>query len=124
MKAVAYNIKIFEKEYLAKANHKKHGITLISNPLTLETILYAEGKDAVIFSADDLISGKIIEGLATLGVKYLVNCFGVTDPIFQNTAERLGLLVISIPSSSYISIERMRGLAEQTISSLDKFADL
>ena len=44
MKAVAYSIKPFEKEFLAKANQKKHDITLISNPLGIETVIYAKGK--------------------------------------------------------------------------------
>jgi D-lactate dehydrogenase len=56
MKAVAYSIKTFEKEYLAKANQKKHDITLISNPLGPDTVIYAEGKDAVIVFTNDDVS--------------------------------------------------------------------
>jgi D-lactate dehydrogenase len=46
MKAVAYSVKAFEKEFLAKANQKKHDITLISNVLSMDTITYAREKDA------------------------------------------------------------------------------
>lgn len=38
MKVVAYSIKLFEKEPLAIANHKKHEITLISNGLCADTV--------------------------------------------------------------------------------------
>jgi hypothetical protein len=40
MKVVAYSVKPFEKEFLAKANQKKHDITLIFNSLSLETAVY------------------------------------------------------------------------------------
>lgn len=71
MKVVAYNIKDFEKEPLAKANQRKHDITLISNELSLDTIQYAEGKQAVLIcqkNYDELILSK----LANLGIKYLL----------------------------------------------------
>jgi D-lactate dehydrogenase len=56
MKVVAYSVELFEKEFLAKANQKKHDITLISNPLSPETALYAEGKDAVVVFTNDDVS--------------------------------------------------------------------
>ena len=59
MKAVVYSIKSFEKEYLAKANQKKHDITLIANPLSVDTVSFARGKDAVIvFKNDDLVKNR------------------------------------------------------------------
>src|ERR1700733_10335999 len=70
MKAVAYSVKTFEKEFLAKANQKKHDITLISNDLSLETAVYAEGKDAVIVLNEN-VNAPLIERLADLGVKYI-----------------------------------------------------
>ena len=48
MKVVAYSVKSFEKESLAKANQKKHDIILITNPLNLKITLYDQGKDAVV----------------------------------------------------------------------------
>jgi D-lactate dehydrogenase len=48
MKVIAYSVKTFEKEVLAKANDKKHDITLISNALTIQTADYAKGKKAVL----------------------------------------------------------------------------
>ena len=71
MKAVAYSVKSFEKEYLAKANEKKHDITLISNPLCAETVSFAEGKDAVVVFTNDDLSAPVIKKLKELGVKYI-----------------------------------------------------
>lgn len=74
MKAVVYSIKPFEKEFLAKANQKKHDITLIGNPLSLESTMYAEGKEAVIVFTNDAISEQVISRLADLGVRHLATC--------------------------------------------------
>jgi len=59
MKVVAYSIMPCEKEFLAKANQKKHDITLISNPLSLDTACYAEGKDAVLVNTNDSVSANV-----------------------------------------------------------------
>jgi D-lactate dehydrogenase len=81
MKAVVYSIKPFEKEFLAKANQKKHAITLIANPLNLESAMYAKGKEAVIVFTNDAIPEAVISRLAALGVRHLATC----APSTQNT---------------------------------------
>lgn len=104
MKAVAYSSKICEKELLIKANNKKHDITLISNRLTLDTISYAKGKDAVLaFSCDDL-SAPILARLKEMGVKYISTRSTGTDHIDISEAGRLGLKVANIPAYSPESI--------------------
>ncbi|NHA03341.1 2-hydroxyacid dehydrogenase [Mucilaginibacter sp. HC2] len=100
MKAVAYSIKPFEKEYLAKANQKKHDITLISNPLSPETAAYAEGKDAVIVFINDDVSGPVIDMLAMLGVKYIITRSAGTDHIDKAAAARHGIKIASVPAYS------------------------
>lgn len=104
MKAIAYSIKTCEKEVLIKANKKKHDITLISNRLTIDTISYAKGKDAVlVFSSDDL-SAPVLQELKESGVKYIVTRSTGTDHIDLVEAARLGIKVASIPSYSPESI--------------------
>jgi len=88
MKAVAYSIRPFEKEFLAKANRKKHEITLISNPLNLDTVIYAEGKDAVIVFVHDDVSEQVIKKLANMGIKYLVTRSSGTDHIDKEAAAK------------------------------------
>jgi D-lactate dehydrogenase len=100
MKAVAYSIKPFEKEYLAKANEKKHDITLISNALSPDTAIYAEGKDAVIVFTNDDVSATVIESLAKSGVKYIVTRSTGTDHINKEAAAKFGIKVANIPSYS------------------------
>lgn len=100
MKAVAFSIKPFEKEYLAKANQKKHDITLISNPLSIDTALYAGGKDAVIVFAGDDVSAPVVEKMAGLGVRYIVTRSAGTDHIDKAAAAAYGIKLASIPSYS------------------------
>lgn len=97
MKVVAYSIKPFEKEFLSKANQKKHEITLISNPLSLETTLYAEGKDAVIVFTNDDVSANVIDKLAGLGIKYIATRSAGTDHIDREAAGLHGIKVANVP---------------------------
>lgn len=100
MKAVAYSIKPFEKEFLAKANQKKHDITLISNPLNFDTSTYAAGKDAVIVFTNDDLSSKVIEKLAGLGIRYIVTRSVGTDHIDKEAAVRCKIKLANVPSYS------------------------
>lgn len=100
MKAVAYSIRPFEKEYLAIANQKKHDITLISNPLNLETTNYAEGKDAIIVFTNDDVNAGVIAKLAKLGIKYIITRSTGTDHIDKQAAEKYNIKVFNVPMYS------------------------
>jgi len=100
MKVVAYSIKPFEKEFLAKANQKKHDITLISNSLIIETAIYAQGKDAVIVSPNDYVSAAVFQKLAGYGIKYIVTRSSGTDHIDKEAAEKYCVKLSNVPSYS------------------------
>lgn len=100
MKVVVYSIKEFEKEFLVRANQKQHDITLISNPLSLETALYAEGKDAVVVSNNDEVSSEIIDKLADLGIRYITTRSVAVDHIDREAAGRRNIKLANIPSYS------------------------
>jgi D-lactate dehydrogenase len=97
MKAVVYSSHTFEKELLAKANQKKHDITLISNPLSLETAFFAEGKDAVIVFTTDDVSAPVIAKLKSQGVRYIATRSFETDHIDREAAALAGMKVANIP---------------------------
>jgi D-lactate dehydrogenase len=97
MKVVAYSVEPFEKEFLAKANQKKHDITLISNPLSPETALYAEGKDAVVVFTNDDVSVQVIAKLAGMGIKYIVTRSAGTDHIDKQAASTHGIKIANVP---------------------------
>ncbi|MBD3750686.1 MAG: lactate dehydrogenase [Sphingobacteriales bacterium] len=113
MKAVVYSTQTFEKELLARANQKKHDITLISNPLNIDTACFAEGKDAVIVSPSDDLSASVIQKLADLGIKF-INCRTFeTQHIDKSAAKSAGLKVAQV--ISLIPEE----IAQQIIENLD-----
>lgn len=109
MKVVAYSTKEFEKEFLARANNKQHEITLISNPLSPETAIYAEGKDAVLVFTNDDVSGPVIEKLADLGIKYIATRSVATDHIDKLAAEKRQIKLANVP------VHYPQAIAEYTI---------
>ncbi|HEX7367544.1 MAG TPA: 2-hydroxyacid dehydrogenase [Pelobium sp.] len=104
MKAVVYSIKSFEKEYLAKANQKKHDITLISNPLSIDTVGFAKGKDAVVVFTNDDVSAPVINKLKKLGVKYIATRSVGVDHIDCEAATTADIKIANVPSYSPQSI--------------------
>lgn len=110
MKVVAYSIKSFEKEFLAKANGKKHDITLISNALNSQTITYAAGKDAVIVFTNDDVSAPVIHRLADLGVRFIATRSVGTDHIDHVAAALRGIKLANVPNYS------PQAIAEHTVA--------
>ncbi len=99
MKAIVYSTKTFEKELLAKANFKKHDITLISNPLNIDTVSYSEGKDAVIVFSNDDLSTPVIDRLAEFGIKYISTRSGDIANINRDAAAKYGIKIAHVPHS-------------------------
>jgi len=122
MKAVAYSIKPFEKEYLAKANQKKHDITLISNALDIYTAIYAEGKQVVIVSMEDDVSAKVLENLSLLGIKYIISRSGVNQAD-QTAAAGQDIKLLTIKCDPSITKTKstvlLQEIADKTIRILD-----
>jgi len=123
MKAVAFSVKPFEKEYLAKANQKKHDITLISNPLGVDTAIYAEGKNAVIVTEDDDLSAPVAEQLAALGIQFIVTRSAGTGHVDKTAVAGHGIKIANIPNcppgGALLTKEALQEIADQTIKSLD-----
>lgn len=122
MKAVAYSVKAYEKEYLAKANQKKHDITLISNPLSAETVSYAKGKDAVIVFEDNEVLAPVIERLAAMGIRFIVTRTVATDQMYRETAARFGIKISNVQgnvANGQLSPQILQQIADQTILNLD-----
>lgn len=104
MKVVAYSVKEFEKEFVARANQKQHDITLISNPLSLETAIYAQGKEAVVVSIYDDLSEPVIDKLAGLGIKYITTRSVSSDHIDKEAAGSRNIKLANVPFYSPAAI--------------------
>ena len=122
MKVVAYSIKPFEKEFLARANQKKHDITLISNSLSVETAHYAEGKDAVIVFTSDDVSEQVIDLLIGMGIKFITTRSVATDYIDKQAAAKHNIKLANVPETReahYQTHEYLQHTANQIIRNLD-----
>lgn len=117
MRAVAYSIRSFEKEPLARANKKKHDITLISNPLGLDTATFAEGKEAVIISTNDNLSEPVINKLADLGVKYITVRSSDIRNVDRAAAQRRNIKIANVPVRSNFSEPEQFSISLQQIAS-------
>ncbi|MFD2144019.1 lactate dehydrogenase [Mucilaginibacter antarcticus] len=116
MKVVAYSVKPYEKEFLAKANQKKHDITLIFNSLSLDTVAFASGKQAIIVFTSDDVSAAVIEKLADLGVKYITTRSTGYAHIDQQAAAGYGIKLANVPD--YMQLQ---DIATQTVKNLDQW---
>lgn len=118
MKAIAYNINPKEKEWLILANYKKHDITIVSNSLTLDTLNFTAGKEALIVFNEDPINAEIIKGLASLGVKYIATSSFDINHIDLKAAKSAGLKIANIPFKDGGALENMH----QVITNLDNWS--
>ena len=118
MKAIAYNINPKEKEWLILANYKKHDITIIANSLTLDTLNFAAGKEALIVFNEDPINATIIKGLEALGIKYIANSSFDYQHIDLSAAKASGIKIANIPFKDGGTLENMH----QVITNLDNWA--
>jgi hypothetical protein len=141
MKVVVYSVRSFEKEFLARANQKKHDITLISNALTPHTAIYAQGKDAVVVFSNDEVSAWVINQLADLGIRYIATRSTATDHIDKEAAAECGIKLANVPLYSLpvkgklwteaevnqqtemddMLTDLMQQMANQTIKNLDQW---
>jgi lactate dehydrogenase-like 2-hydroxyacid dehydrogenase len=118
MKAIAYNINPKEKEWLILANYKKHDISIIANSLTLDTLNFAAGKEALIVFNHDPINAELIKGLRSLGIKYIATSSFTCDHIDLQAAALAGLKIANIPFKDGGALENMH----QVIANLDNWA--
>ena len=114
MKVVAYSVKPHEREFLAKANQKKHDITLIFNSLSLDTVAFAAGKQAVIVCSGDDLSAEVINKLSVLGIKYIITRATIASNIDKESAMLNEIKIANVPEYC-----QLQDIAEQTIKNLD-----
>lgn len=118
MKAIAYNIKPEEKEWLILANHKKHDITIITNSLNASTLAFVQGKEALIIFNKDPLDADLIFGLKSLGIKYIATSSFETNHIDLQAVSQAGLKIANVPFTDGDQLAFMR----QVIENLDNWA--
>ncbi|MBY0245016.1 MAG: lactate dehydrogenase [Sphingobacteriaceae bacterium] len=120
MKAIAYNIKPKEKEWLVLANDKKHDITIIANHLSIDTIPFAQGKEVLLVFNQDEVTSDLIFALKNLGIKYIATASNQTNHIDLKAAGEAGLKCSNVPFGENEGITEAS--IEQVIKNLDQWA--
>ena len=120
MKAIAYNIKPDEKEWLVLANYKKHDITIISNSLTIDTLSFADGKEALLVFNNDALTAEMIVKLKLLGLKYIATSSFETEHVDLMAAGIAGMKIANVPLS--VAAQTPQTRMEQVIKNLDQWA--
>ncbi len=120
MKAIAYNIKPDEKEWLALANYKKHDITIITNSLTIDTLSFAQGKEALLVFNNDELNAEMIAGLKALGIRYIATSSFETHHLDLKAAGKAGMKVANVPFIN--GNQQPQARMDQIIKNLDQWA--
>lgn len=115
MKAIAYSIKPYEKEYLVKSNAKRHDLTLISNELNASTLSFCSGKTVVIVSGLDVLDRMLLFALKQIGIRHIITRSKTTTHIDLVSAHDLGIKVANNPSDD----QSIENIAAQTIKNLN-----
>jgi D-lactate dehydrogenase len=104
MKILFYSTKAFEKAFLENANHGKHELHFITEPLSARTVPMAAGFSVIsIFTADDA-SGAVLEELHRIGVKNIATRAAGHDNIDLDAAKGLRIGVANVPDYSPYAI--------------------
>lgn len=115
MKAIAYNIRKQEKEYLVKANAKKHELTFISNELNNDTLIYSLDKEALILYSVNSISPYLFYKLKEFGIKQIISRADKPNSAIIHQAREYGIFINHVHNS--LTNEKK---AQQIIKQLDR----
>lgn len=101
MKVAVFSTKPYDKEFLGKANQEYgHELQFFSPSLDSETVILAEGCEAICVFVNDRLDRKIIETLKQQGVGLIaLRCAGYNN-VDLDTAQELGITVVRVPAYS------------------------
>lgn len=104
MKVRVYSIQNYDQPFIEEANNNKHELLFTTEALTLDTVHFAEGCEAVALFTSDDGSAPVLEKLAEIGVRYIsLRCVGYNHIDLYKAAE-LGIRVANVPEYSPYAI--------------------
>ncbi|MBC7451800.1 MAG: 2-hydroxyacid dehydrogenase [Cytophagales bacterium] len=100
MKVVVFNAKRYDQEYFGKTANTIFQFEYRPEPLSLDTVHFAEGAFAVCIFVNDDASAPVLEQLAAYGVKGVAIRAAGHDQTDSETARKLGIHTANVPSYS------------------------
>lgn len=101
MKVAVFSTKVYDKEYLDKANeNEEHELVYFESTLSQKTIRLAEGFDAVCVFVNDQLTHDVVEALARLNIRLIVlRCAGFNN-VDMESASHNHISVLRVPAYS------------------------
>jgi D-lactate dehydrogenase len=100
MRVAVFSTKSYDKEYLGKANEKKHEMVFYESSLSLKAIRLVEGFDAVCVFVNDELTREVIENLASRNIKLIaLRCAGFNNVDIESAAQN-NIRVLRVPAYS------------------------
>ena len=111
MKIAIFSAKNYDREFLSAANAARHEIHFFEPRLNEETVRLAAGFGAVCVFVNDRVNARVIETLASLGVRLLaLRCAGYNN-VDLAEANKRGITIVRVPGySPYAVAEHAVGL--------------
>jgi len=92
--------KYFQSEFTEVNEKSGHEITYFQANLDENHVKLAEGYNAICIFVNDICNGKVVEGLAHLGIKLIaLRCAGFNN-VDLEAAEKFGITVLRVPTYS------------------------
>lgn len=108
MKAIAYHLDPSEKESLVLANQKKHDITLIASPLSIETLKFAAGKEVILAFSKNHIEEALVQEMQQMGIKYLATNTSDLAHLPVEALRAAGIKISNVPFADVLdTFQRM-----------------
>lgn len=110
MRVALFNAKPHDRRYFDPVIAPPHELTYLEFPLGPDTVELAAGYDAVCVFVNDMLDEKVIDRLATLGVRAIaLRCVGFNN-VDLVAAEKARLIVVRVPEYSPAAV------AEHTVA--------
>lgn len=110
MKVAVFSTHLFEKTILQQASNGKHELVLIPAPLSVASVMLAQGCEAVSIFVNDDASEAVLQKLNELGIRYIVLRSAGYNNVDIATADKLGIKVARVPEYSPYAV------AEHTVA--------
>src|SRR5690606_20814475 len=100
MKVAVFSTKIYDREFLTEANNNQHQLVFHEVQLQPNTVLLAQGCEAVCCFVNDKLNAEVLTALKEQGVKLIaLRCTGFNG-VDLIAARELGITVTRVPAYS------------------------
>ena len=100
MKVAVFSCKPYDEEFLTRANAGKHELIFHPVSVTQNTLVLAQGCDAICCFVNDQLPADLLQQLATMGVKLIaLRCAGYNQ-VDTEAAKKCGITLARVPEYS------------------------